>query len=194
VDVIGDGAKEEIALDHYRSLVASRLADAIRPADGDGEQPLLPVLDDLAPIGSTAISPYMTTKQTVKTQRSHLSDAVIDSGWERTVARALDESPRVRAWVKNERLGFTIPYRHGATGHQHVPDFLVELNDGTFLVVEVKGLEREQDRSKEAGARRWIAAVNHWGKLGQWRYAKIYSPHQLASVLDVGARAEEGPA
>jgi type III restriction enzyme len=185
VDVIGDGQLEELALPHYRELVESRLAEAIRPADGDREQPLLPVLDDLAPIGSTDITPFMTTKTCVPALRSHLSHAVVDSGWERTVARALDESSLVRAWVKNERLGFVMPYRHGGETHHHTPDFLVSLTDGTTLVVEVKGLEREQDRSKEAGARRWVDAVNHWGKLGRWRYAKIHSPHQLESVLHV---------
>jgi type III restriction enzyme len=191
VEVIGDGRKEEIGLPHYRQLVESRLAEAIRPADGDGGGALLPVLDDLAPIGSTStVTPFMTTKQCVATNRSHLSHAVVDSGWERTVARALDESPLVRAWVKNERLGLTVPYRHGSGTHHHVPDFVVELIDGTFLLVEVKGLEREQDRSKEAGARRWIDAVNHWGRLGLWRYAKIHSPHQLAAVLAVAEQAQ----
>ncbi len=185
VDVIGDGQKEELALEQYRSLVESRLTEAIRPADEEGERPLLPVLDDLAPIGSTAITPFMTTKPCVPALRSHLSHAVVDSGWERTVARALDESPRVRAWVKNERLGLTVPYRHGGTMHQHVPDFVVEVTDGSFLLIEVKGQEREQDRSKEAGARRWVSAVNHWGRLGRWRYAKIHSPHQLEAVLAV---------
>jgi len=29
------------------------------------------------------------------------------------------------------------------------------------------------------------SCVNHWGKLGQWRYAKIHLPHQLESVLAV---------
>jgi type III restriction enzyme len=185
VEVIGDGQKEELALEHYRSLVESRVAEAIRPADEEGEQPLLPVLDDLAAIGSTDIAPFLTTKPCVAALRSHLSHAVVDSGWERTVARALDESPLVRAWAKNERLGLTMPYRHGLTQHHHTPDFLVALTDGTVLVVEVKGLEREQDRSKEVGARRWVDAVNHWGKLGRWRYAKIHSPHQLESVLSV---------
>ena len=51
------------------------------------------------------------------------------------------------------------------------------------LVVEVEGLKREADRSKDVGAQRWIAAVNHWGKLGRWRYVKIHSPHDLHSVL-----------
>jgi hypothetical protein len=59
-----------------------------------------------------------------------------------------------------------------------------EREDGVeHVVVEVKGLEREQDRSKDVGAARWIAAVNHWDRLGQWRYAKIHSPHELKVVL-----------
>ncbi len=45
-----------------------------------------------------------------------------------------------------------------------MPDFLVELVDETFLVVEVKGLEREQDRSKEAGARvGWMRSTTGGG-------------------------------
>jgi type III restriction enzyme len=105
------------------------------------------------------------------------------------VARALDESPGVRAWAKNHRLGFEIPYLHSGIAHSFIPDFLVDVvaperEDGVeHVVVEVKGLEREQDRSKDVGAARWIAAVNHWGRLGHWRYAKIHSPHQLKAVL-----------
>ena len=37
--------------------------------------------------------------------------------------------------------------------------------------------------TKDVGAARWIAAVNHWGRLGHWRYAKIHSPRQLGVVL-----------
>lgn len=189
VDRVGEAAIEEIALEPYRSTIVSRVVAAIRPADEEGEQPVLPVLHDMAGIGSTEVTPFLTIKPCVETLKSHLSKAVVDSGWERQVARALDESPRIHAWVKNARLDFTIPYEHQGRKHDFTPDFIVELRqaDGTrshdHLVVEVKGLEREADRSKDAGAHRWIAAVNHWGKLGQWRYAKIHSPHDLVSVL-----------
>jgi type III restriction enzyme len=191
LDCVGGAQPEEIALPRYRSIIESRVSDAIRPAKEEGEQPMLPVLDDLAGIGSTEVAPFMTTRTSAPTIRSHLSHAVTDSGWERTVARALDESPRVRAWVKNYRLGFEIPYRHGGVPHQFTPDFLAEvasteLDGGVeHLVIEVKGLEREQDRSKDAGAARWIAAVNHWGKLGTWRYAKVRRQHDLHQVLEV---------
>ena len=115
--------------------------------------------------------------------------AVVDSGWERTVAMALDESARVHAWVKNVRLDCTIPYEHQGRRHDFVPDFLIVLRgpDGAAseerLLLEVKGLEREQDRSKDVGARRWITAVNHWGKLGHWRYVKVHTPYALAAAL-----------
>ncbi len=58
----------------------------------------------------------------------------------------------------------------GGRGHDH-------------LIVEVKGLECEADRSRDVGAQRWIAAVNHWGEHGRWRLAKIHSLHDLISVL-----------
>jgi type III restriction enzyme len=119
--------------------------------------------------------------------KSHLSKAVVDSSWETQVARALDESPNVRSWVKNVRLDFMIPYEHQGRRHQFVPDFLINFREpvrgADHLIVEVKGLEREADRSKDVGAHRWIAAVNHWGKLGTWRFAKIYTPHTLANHM-----------
>ena len=189
VQRVGDTPLEDIALPAYRSTIVSRITAAIRPADSEGEQPLLPVLHDMAGVGSTDITPFLTIRPCVETFKSHLSRAVVDSGWERTVAVALDESPRVHSWVKNVRLDCTIPYDHQGHRHDFTPDFLVDLRGASgvpndeHLVLEVKGLEREADRSKDVGAARWIDAVNHWGKLGHWRYAKIHSPHDLLSVL-----------
>lgn len=60
------------------------------------------------------------------------------------------------------------------------------------LIIEVKEMEREQDRSKDVGAARWQDAVNHWGKLGRWRYDKIHTPYQLSQVLGV-AESEGDP-
>lgn len=41
----------------------------------------------------------------------------------------------------------------------------------------------KQDRSKDVGAHRWIAAANHWDKLGRWRYVKVHSRYQLKSAI-----------
>jgi len=189
IDFIGVVQPEEIGLGVYRTTIESRLIAAIRPADEEGEQPLLPVLNDMAGIGSTDISPFLTVKTCIPTTKSHLSHAVIDSGWEGQVANALDESPKVHSWVKNLRLGLEVPYQHQGKPHQFVPDFVAVLRgkaggpSDEHLMIEVKGLEREQDRSKDAGAARWIAAVNHWGRLGHWRYVKLRSPHDLEARL-----------
>jgi len=198
LELVGEAAPEEIALGKYRSTIEARVSAAIRPADEDGDGPsaLLPVLRDMAGIGTTDISPFLTSRPSLPAIKSHLSHAVVDSGWERRVAAALDESRRVHAWVKNVRLGFTIPYQHQGVGHEFTPDFLCALRGATgapsdeHLIIEVKGLEREQDRSKDVGARRWHDAVNHWGKLGRWRYAKIHTPYQLSQVLGVADRSE----
>lgn len=64
-------------------------------------------------------------------------------------------------------LDFTIPYQHQGVAHQFKPDFVGVLRDASgaasdeHLIIEVKGMEREQDRSKEVGAARWRDAVNH---------------------------------
>jgi type III restriction enzyme len=198
VVAVGGAALDEVALGAYRREIESRLIGAIRPAADEGEQPLLPVLHDMAGIGTTDVTPFLTAKACQPTIRSHLSQAVCDSGWEATVARALDESLRVRAWVKNHRLGFEIPYSFRGEAHAYTPDFLVELvgpavgsardagdrpESGEHLVIEVKGLERELDRAKQVGMQRWIDAVNHWGRLGRWRFEKLHSPHDLTRVL-----------
>jgi type III restriction enzyme len=109
------------------------------------------------------------------------------------VARALDESSRIAAWAKNVRLGFAIPYQHQGIAHEFIPDFICRLRDADglpsdeYLIFEVKGLERESYRSKDVGASRWLDAVNYWGKLGRWRYAKLHSPYELKSVLGVAS-------
>ena len=38
--------------------------------------------------------------------------------------------PEVFAYVKNQSLGFTIPYSINNVEHQYYPDFLVRIDDG----------------------------------------------------------------
>ncbi len=81
-----------------------------------------------------------------------------------------------------------IVQRYIGEAHAYTPDFLVELvgpgvgpgaDTSEHLVIEVKCLEREQDRAKQVGMQRWIDAVNRWGRLGRWRFEKLHSPHDL---------------
>jgi hypothetical protein len=45
--------------------------------------------------------------------------------------------------------------------------------NGEHLVIEVEGLEREQDRATQVGKQR----------LGRWRFEKLHSPRDLDRVM-----------
>jgi hypothetical protein len=57
------------------------------------------------------------------------------------------------------------------------------------IILEVKGFETEQDRQKEAAARRWVRAVNHHGEFGRWAFAVCKDPPRLRAAL---AKAADG--
>ena len=44
------------------------------------------------------------------------------------------------------------------------------------LILEVKGMEDNQTTAKHEGARRWVRAVNNWGKLGRWAFHTCRNP------------------
>ena len=44
--------------------------------------------------------------------------------WEQKLAQALEEMPEVAAYVKNQGLGFTIPYTLNGEDKQYYPDFI----------------------------------------------------------------------
>ncbi len=42
--------------------------------------------------------------------------------------------------------------------------------------------------AKSAAAKRWVAAVNNWGRLGRWAYHLNADPHLLGQELRVLVR------
>jgi hypothetical protein len=60
-------------------------------------------------------------------------DSLVEKGY----MEMLEENPYVRSWEKNH--GIRIPYRLLAWRHHYVPDFVVELRDGTKEIHETKG-------------------------------------------------------
>jgi type III restriction enzyme len=63
------------------------------------------------------------------------------------------------------------------------PDFIVRLLNGTNLVLEVKGYDLEHSDPKHQGRRRWIEAVNNWGKLGRWDFLVCHDPQRLCEEI-----------
>jgi hypothetical protein len=55
---------------------------------------------------------------------------------------------------------------------KYLPDFVVEMTDGSFLIVEVKGQEGDAAIKKAAGER-WCKAVTNDGRLSLARNANV---------------------
>jgi type III restriction enzyme len=172
----------EICNLRYLTVIRERLSAALKA--GEGEERFLPALDEYEPIGSTSHLNFASpTDKCVPTLKSHLSHAVCDSNLERKIAAVLDADSIVESWVKNHRLYFEIPYMYMGTSRHYRPDFVVVLDNGHKVLVEGKGLPDEKDDAKATAARRWVQAVNTWGKLGTWSYVICTDPNKLTSQL-----------
>ena len=194
VKIVNDAfAREKITFDagveeaelcnmRYASLLRDRLGDALRP-ELDGEGRLIPVLDRYEPIGSTDRIAFSTAKPCEPTQKSHISHVVADSKLELGIARELEHDERVDAYVKNDRLFLEIPYRYLGKTLRYRPDFIVRLDDGQMMLIEGKGRKDEKDDAKETAAKRWVAAVNAWGKLGVWSHQVCFKESEIKAAV-----------
>lgn len=171
---------------------ADRIFGAIVHAEGARPELLRPIIVDA---GSTDGVSFHTRRRPIPTERSHVSHVVIDSGWEETLTELLEDHPRVAAYVKNDHLGFSIPYVFGGVRHDFHPDFLVRLapvdddDDGVTrtLIVEVSGTRKDQAQreAKATTARdQWCVAVNEHGGFGRWEFVEIADMAHAAHVLN----------
>jgi type III restriction enzyme len=183
-----DTPLEEVALLKYKQRIIERLTEAIEPDTQTGEPLILPVIERFRPIGSTSQVLFRTTRPCVGTTKSHISHVVLDApNWEHSVAYQLERTPEVFAYARNDHLDLTIPYEWQGVRHEYRPDYLIRwrCEDGheVRVILEVKGFETEQDRQKEAAARRWVRAVNHHGELGLWVFCVCREPSQVRNVI-----------
>ena len=145
---------------------------------------LEPVFDTDRPIRSTGdMITWYSSKPCERTEYSHINFCVYDSAWEAAEAFALDRSPLVEAWVKNDHLGFEVFYVYRGVVRKYRPDFLIRLASGDMLVLEVKGKDSEQDRVKREFLDRWVAAVNAHGGFGRWTWDVSRNPGEIHDIL-----------
>lgn len=142
------------------------------------------VFDELQPIGSTSrMRSWLTTKPCQATVRSQISHVVYDSTWEKAVADLCEKVPQVVAWAKNDHLDFVIRYLWRGSSRNFVPDYLIRLNNGKTLVLEVKGVDDERNRIKRAAMAVWIKTVNEQGGFGQWCFDVVFEPARTRDVI-----------
>ena len=177
----------ELGQEKYLQRVIERLLAAIRPDESKGESPLMPILNRYAPMGTTADVDFKTTRRCFATTHSHINLVAPDTAtWEQTAAFRLEQAAiqgLVKFYARNDGLDLTIPYEFLQTTFNYEPDFLVRLKDDVTLILEIKGMETEQDRAKHQAAKRWVTAVNNWGKLGRWAFHVNKDPQMLIQEI-----------
>jgi type III restriction enzyme len=179
-----------LMLHRHADDAVDRIYRSIMAAD-PGERALLAVLAPYDQTGSTRHVEFDTTKPVMETdpERCHVSHVVGDTGdWEQKVARALETMPEVIAYVKNQGLGFTIPYTIDGEERQYVPDFIARLDDGRGpelnLVIEVSGAQRREKEAKVAIARDlWVPSVNNLRTQGRWAFLECQDPWSVESLI-----------
>ena len=156
-------------------------------------KPVIVVPDPYNPMGSTADVDFPTSKPTYDTDARfcHVNKVAYDSGWEAEFCRMIESHPQVRAYVKNQGLGFTAPYRDGPIARDYLPDFIVCVDDGhgeqdpLNLVVEVKGYRGENAKvKKETMKNYWIPGVNRLGGYGRWDFVELRGVYSMKEDFD----------
>jgi len=142
--------KGYLLLTQAGARAAEKVFSSIIRYPGSSQPVLMPIIRRFDPAGSTDDVCFITRKVVMDPPpaKSHLNHVVLDgirgNSWEEAIAQALEKDPRVKAYVKNERLGFTIPYVHEGRTHEYVPDFLARLvtepgDVDRTLIIEVSG-------------------------------------------------------
>src|SRR5258706_8575678 len=134
------------------------------PTDG-GEVMLKPILAPYDALGSSRYTDFDTTRSVYQTDptKCHVPYIALDSQWEAKLAESLEHMPEVITYIKNDHVGFTIPYTMDGEQHDYVPDYIVRVDDGhgsenpLNLIVEVTGELRKDKAVKAATARSlWV--------------------------------------
>ncbi len=137
----------------------------------ENTQQVAPIFNKELPIKSTEnMMTWFTSRPCEHTIKTHINQVVVDSTWEMTEAFELDHNPEVVAWAKNDHLGFSISYVFRGVIHKYYPDFLIKLKNGKTLILEVKGKDDQQNRTKRQYLQEWIEAVNTDGRFGKWTW------------------------
>ncbi|HWJ75037.1 MAG TPA: DEAD/DEAH box helicase family protein [Kaistia sp.] len=164
-------------------------AGIVREASADGAPVVKAILDPYNPRGSTDFVVFNTTKANLwrtAPDKSHINYVVCDSDWEAEFARVVETHPATLAYVKNQALGFEVPYLSGSVPRRYLPDFIVRIDDGhgaddpLNLVVEIKGFRGLDAQLKaETMATLWVPGVNNLKTFGRWGFAEFRDAFEI---------------
>jgi len=184
VECKGTRVVQDVAINPYFGRAKGALLEALQAVDEIGASRERPIV---AAVRSTTWVDFHTGKDIAPVQKCHLNAGVFDTRlFEQQAAFMLDTNDVVDRWVKNERLGFVIPYRREGVLRRYFPDFLVVLGNAERLIIETKGRETPDVELKEKAALRWCQAINNDGRYGHWSYCLVWEAGELHRLLSKG--------
>jgi type III restriction enzyme len=160
---IADPAYKKLLYFFEPKTIVDHIARGINPQLNTKEH-IRPVFNYYNPFSSTKYVNGNTIKEVYPTEKSHVNYVVMDSEWEGICAKTLEELDAVQCYVKNQFLGFSIPYLKEGKEHQYFTDFIARVKgrDGKIkhLMIEISGMSRDKAEKKWYVENRWIPAVN----------------------------------
>jgi type III restriction enzyme len=69
------------------------------------------------------------------------------------------------------------------------PDYIIRLNSGVHLVLEVKGKDAHVDKTKRRFLDEWIKAVNAHGGFGSWAWSVSRDPADVSEIIELQLRS-----
>ncbi|MEE9913669.1 MAG: DEAD/DEAH box helicase family protein [Deltaproteobacteria bacterium] len=151
---------------------------------------LTPVFDKEKPLLSTRdVRTWWTSKPCENFSKSHINFTVVDSDWEFLEARNIDNQNAIESFVKNDHLGFAILYNHEGIIRKYYPDFVIKFKNGQYLILETKGQDTDQDKTKRSFLDEWCKAINQHGGFGIWRWAVSFDPNDLDAIINNASAA-----
>jgi type III restriction enzyme len=146
---------------------------------------LTPVFDKEKPLLSTTdVRTWWTSKPCENFSKSHINFTVVDSDWEFLEARNINDQNRVVSFVKNDHFGFAILYNFEGVIRKYYPDFVIKFKNGQHLILETKGQDTDQDKTKRVFLDDWCKAINQHGGFGIWRWAVSFDPNDLDAIIN----------
>ncbi|MDC0217826.1 DEAD/DEAH box helicase family protein [Nitrosopumilus sp.] len=182
VDVTDDELRKKMTILFSMQKVVAHVCKAIDSSNIENRKM---ILDSKKPIKSTGhMRTWSTKKPTELVVKSHINLAVYDSGWEINSGQELERNKHVVSWVRNDHIGFVIKYLYNGILHDYYPDFLIRLDNDVTLVLEVKGVDDNQNKEKRRYLEQWVDVVNENGNHGTWSWDVIFNPSELRNVIE----------
>jgi len=194
----GGTYEAQLVYKQLADMACERIAAAIVRSAASAERPVSVLLDPYNPEGTSANVRFTSSKSHHLTDpnKAHLNYHVLDSTWEGAFCRVAEAHPKVIAYVKNQNMGFEVPYRHMDESRRYLPDFILLVDDGhgpedlLRLIVEVKGFRGEDVKDKQAFTETyWIPGVNHLKTHGRWDFVELSEIYELEDDFDNKVKA-----